>query len=136
MFPIDKNKNFKSDLSIIVDKLRNREKFSFSKYADGEMAILVDSQITNCDGWTFKPDEHKFYRNKLIESFQYSGKNYYIGIGCRCCMGDEYFNWMKDNCYKEENMISIDEKLEYPIFIEVSEDYWISSEDVEYVESN
>ena len=33
-------------------------------------------------------------------------------------------------------MISIDEKLNYPIIIEVSEDYWVSSHDVEYVESN
>ena len=33
-------------------------------------------------------------------------------------------------------MISIEEKFNYPIIIEVSEDYWISSEDVEYVESN
>ena len=31
-------------------------------------------------------------------------------------------------------MISIDnDKLEYPIIIEVSEDYWVSSHDVEYV---
>ena len=31
-------------------------------------------------------------------------------------------------------MISVDiDKLEYPIIIEVSEDYWISSYDVEYV---
>ena len=31
-------------------------------------------------------------------------------------------------------MISVDiDKLEYPIIIEVSEDYWTSSKDVEYV---
>ena len=33
-------------------------------------------------------------------------------------------------------MISIEEKLNYPIIIEVSEDYWVSSHDVWYVESN
>ena len=33
-------------------------------------------------------------------------------------------------------MISVDEKLNYPIIIEVLEDYWTSSEDVEYIESN
>ena len=34
-------------------------------------------------------------------------------------------------------MISVNiDKLEYPIIIEVSEDYWTSSEDVEYIESN
>ena len=106
MFPIDKNKNFKSDLSIIVDKLRNREKFSFSKYADGEMAILVDSQITNCDGWTFLPNEHKFYRDKLIESFQYQDSNYFVGIGCPCCMGQESFEWMRDNSYQNPSNLT------------------------------
>jgi|TARA_Y100000310_G_scaffold56343_1_gene51770 hypothetical protein len=34
-------------------------------------------------------------------------------------------------------MISVDiDKLEYPIIIEVSENYWVSSHDVEYIESN
>ena len=33
-------------------------------------------------------------------------------------------------------MISVDEKLNYPIIIEVSEDYWTSSDDVEYIASN
>tara|TARA_R100000005_G_C4987941_1_gene195803 strand:- start:703 stop:1419 length:717 start_codon:yes stop_codon:yes gene_type:complete len=98
--------NFNKEINALYDKFLSGEHFAFSKFADGEFSILIDKGLTNCDGWTFKPDEHKFYRNKLIESFQYSGKNYYIGIGCRCCMGDEYFNWMKDNCYKEENMIT------------------------------
>ena len=34
-------------------------------------------------------------------------------------------------------MISVDiDKLEYPIIIEVPENYWVSSHDVEYIESN
>jgi|TARA_R100001086_G_scaffold163263_1_gene88032 hypothetical protein len=33
-------------------------------------------------------------------------------------------------------MISLEENLNYPLIIEVPDDYWVSSHDVEYVESN
>ena len=33
-------------------------------------------------------------------------------------------------------MISLEENVDYPLIIEVPEDYWVSSHDVEYVESN
>ena len=33
-------------------------------------------------------------------------------------------------------MISLEENINYPLIIEVPEDYWVSSHDVEYVESN
>ena len=41
------NKKFKNDIDIIYNALVNREKFSFSKYADGEFSILVNKKITN-----------------------------------------------------------------------------------------
>ena len=33
-------------------------------------------------------------------------------------------------------MISLEENLNYPLIIEVPDDYWVSSHDVEYVECN
>jgi hypothetical protein len=33
-------------------------------------------------------------------------------------------------------MISLEENVDYPLIIEVPDDYWVSSHDVEYVESN
>jgi len=33
-------------------------------------------------------------------------------------------------------MISLEENINYPLIIEVPDDYWVSSHDVEYVESN
>jgi len=50
--------SFRGDIEFIYDKLRNKDKFSFSKYADGEYAILRGQTITNCDNWTFNSVEH------------------------------------------------------------------------------
>ena len=44
MFTTDSN--FKSDLVFLFEKLKNRDNFSFSKYADGEYKILVNENIT------------------------------------------------------------------------------------------
>ena len=106
MFSIGENKKYEDDFFILYNRLKNREHFSFSKYADGEMAILVDQEITNCDGWTYLPQEHSFYREKMIESFQYEDDNYFVGIGCPCCMGNERFEWMRDNSYQKDSKLT------------------------------
>ena len=51
-------KNFKSDIELLFDKVLKRKKFAFSKYADGEYKILINQPITNCDGWSFKPNNN------------------------------------------------------------------------------
>lgn len=91
------NKNFNGDLKIIFDALVKKEKFSFSKYADGEFAILINKNITNCDNWTFNPITDKKYRDELLHSFKYNQDGYYVGISCPCCVGINDANWMKDN---------------------------------------
>ena len=50
--------SFREDIEFIFTKLKNKEKFSFSKYADGEFAILANQRITNIDNWTFDPIRH------------------------------------------------------------------------------
>jgi hypothetical protein len=103
------NKKFTEDIKIIFNSLKNKEHFAYSKYADGEMKILMGDNIdilTKCNG-EFKYDKDdksdQDYRNKLIESFKYCDKNYHIGIGCPCCIGDDNYKWMK-------NFTSCDEK--------------------------
>lgn len=91
------NKNFTKDIEIIFNALKNGEKFSFSKYADGEYAILINRKITNCDNWTYDPDKHTMYRDELINSYKYNEDGYYIGISCPCCVGEKDSNWMRDN---------------------------------------
>ena len=44
--------SFRSDIEFLFERLKNKEKFSFSKYADGEFAILANQKITNVDNKT------------------------------------------------------------------------------------
>ena len=44
--------NFNTDIKFLFNKLKNKEHFTFSKYADGEYKVLRNEYITNCDNWT------------------------------------------------------------------------------------
>tara|TARA_R110002110_G_scaffold302797_1_gene516880 strand:+ start:1102 stop:1806 length:705 start_codon:yes stop_codon:yes gene_type:complete len=89
-------KNFREDIIYLEKKLKNKESFAFSKYADGEYKILINEPITNCDNWTFLPQEHKKEQTLLLESFQYDHDDYIIGISCPCCQPMDHIQWMRD----------------------------------------
>ncbi len=91
------NSTFKGDLEYLLEKVKNSDKVSFSKYADGEYSILINENIKNCDGWVFdKVSNNKEY-NLLLESFKYSHPDYYVGISCPCCQPKGNVQWMRDN---------------------------------------
>ena len=90
-------KTFKNDFFKILNLLKAKEKFSFSKYADGEYAILRNQRITNCDGWTFNPINDQKYQWALLESFKFHHPGYYVGISCPCCVPQAHVDWMREN---------------------------------------
>ena len=91
------SKTFDGDIIRIFNKVKNRDKFAFSKYADGEYKILVNENITNCDGWTFDKNINKKEYQLLTESFKYLHEDYYVGISCPCCQPQKHVNWMREN---------------------------------------
>jgi len=91
------NKTFSNDIINIFNKVKNRDNFAFSKYADGEYKILINENITNCDGWVFKKEENGKEQKLLLESFKYSDKDYYVGISCPCCQPKSHIEWMRKN---------------------------------------
>jgi len=88
--------SFGGDIEFIFNKLKNKDKFSFSKYADGEFSILANRSITNVDKWTFNPDLHNEMRNELIKSFKFKDPDYYVGVSCKCCQPSDYVEWMRE----------------------------------------
>lgn len=99
------NNDFKKDFFKIFDMLKNKEYFSFSKYADGEYAILTNQKIKNCDGWVFNPETDSIYRDELLYSFKFNQEGYYIGISCPCCVPKEHVEWMRSTVnVKKENL--------------------------------
>jgi hypothetical protein len=88
--------SFRSDIEFLFERLKNKEKFSFSKYADGEFAILANQNITNVDNWTFNKDKHSNIREELVKSFKFKDPNYYVGVSCVCCQPTTHVMWMRE----------------------------------------
>lgn len=108
------NKSFAGDFYKLCELLKAREPFAFNRFSDGELYILqdkelifdaqqvkVDAKVTagiyhEDDYKKFVPGEHSFYRDRLIDAFKYQSKNYFKGLSCRCCVGEENFQWQLD----------------------------------------
>lgn len=106
-------KLFKKDFNKILEKLKNRENFSFIRFSDGEMFCLQNRKLELSERGTFiddalagptytaedykffDPKQHQEFFNKLWESFVYENDNYFVGISCACCVGMSNFKWMK-----------------------------------------
>lgn len=88
--------NFENDFDIIKEFVERKEKFSFSKFADGEIAIMKKTKIRNIDNWLFDPDKDDDFSNLLYESLKYNDEGYHIGISCPCCDLDGH-RWLKLN---------------------------------------
>ena len=104
-------KTFKKDFEKFRSMLVNNIPFAFARYSDGELFILQNKQLKLDHGVVqvgdditrvnmyqkqdhkhFDPNEHQYTRQKLIESIQFKFPNYYKGISCKCCVGEESFN--------------------------------------------
>lgn len=107
-------KNFEDDFYRLLKLLKIREPFAFNRFSDGELYILqnkelildaqqvkVGSNVTEGiykpeDFKSFHPEKHSFYRDRLVEAFKFKKRNYFKGLSCRCCVGDENFQWQLD----------------------------------------
>jgi hypothetical protein len=78
-------KKFTEDILILKESIKNKHKFAFSKYADGEFFILNNLSIRNIDDWFFNSSEDSNFQKLLYESFKYKDPGYYIGVSCPCC---------------------------------------------------
>jgi hypothetical protein len=96
-------KYFNDEIKKILDKLKKRQNFSFSKFADGEWAMIKGHQLNNSE-FEYLPDKDEIYRQKLIESFIYKDDGYFVGISCPCCQGDEHYNMYKFSNQNDENI--------------------------------
>ena len=105
---------FKDDFFSLVSKLKNNENFAFTRFSDGEIAIMQNKRLILADdyvilgethhnfGYTsndhknFDPEQHQFLREKLLEAYKYKAKNYFVGSICRnCnCASAEFKDWM------------------------------------------
>lgn len=115
------DKHFKKDFDYILKLLQNGEPFAFNRFSDGELFILQNKDLVLDDNLVqvgdnittgiyskedfkdFKPERDAFFRDKLVESFKYKAHNYFKGLSCRCCVGEDDFQWQLDFLGTDKN---------------------------------
>lgn len=80
-------KIFTQEIRNLFERFKSGKNFAFSKYADGEWAIINGDYLNNRE-FEFSEKTPDFFRQKLIESIRFKHEDYYIGTCCPCCNGD------------------------------------------------
>jgi hypothetical protein len=107
-------KDFKLAFDVLLNKIENKENFAFTRFSDGELAIMKNKYVLLADDHfmegsyrgpgrytkeehkEFIPEKHQVHRQLLIESYLYNKENYFKGI-CTSSdphVGNENFEWM------------------------------------------
>jgi|TARA_R110002012_G_scaffold61887_2_gene162386 hypothetical protein len=109
-------KNFSKAFDDMLSMIKNGENFAFTRFSDGELFIMqnktvvlaenhyVTGHIKGPNRYTkeeqkeFYPEQHQFYREKLIQCYKHNQNNYFKGI-CTATdghVGKDNFDWMID----------------------------------------
>lgn len=76
-------KYFREEIETIFHRLKSKQRFAFSKYADGEWMAMCDIDLNNRE---FEVSENtKEASGRLRDSFCFKDDGYYVGISCPCC---------------------------------------------------
>ena len=112
-------KIFEKELEKFYYKLRAKNPFAFSKYADGEWAVIQGHNIANGEFDFKEQEENEFYREKLIDSFKYKHPEYYVGISCECCQGHNHALMKEQSGQDEEHLTyaNLFVNTNYPLYV-------------------
>lgn len=105
-------KTFGGDFSKFLEKIKAGEYFSLSRWGDGELFIIegkaIDIRWKGNGEFRYDPNLSQYdeMRKKLIESYTYKHENYYIGIACPCCVGQEKYQYMKTRSGQDEEHLT------------------------------
>ena len=141
-------KGFRQQIQFLEQKLRSKEPFSYVRYSDGELNILMDfytelsdiikfgtpdnmKQINYAyapeDHKLFDPKKHEFYKNKLKDSFLFEKKGYYKGI-ISGCQDQEMYNAQFKILNKTKEEVTNDESFTYAdLFLNGNSPYFIQN---------
>jgi hypothetical protein len=92
------NKTFNGDLDIFINKIKNHENFSLTRFGDGELKIIdgepIDISLKFNGEHKYDPTDssHVFFQKKMLESLEYQNDSYFVGLPCSCCVGIDSFN--------------------------------------------
>ena len=107
-------KDFTGAFDTLLHKIKSKENFAFTRFSDGELFILQNKTVilaedhyvtgdvkgpniyTKEEQKEFLPEEHGFFRDKLMECYLHNQEHFYKGIctGTDPHVGDKNFEWM------------------------------------------
>jgi len=134
-------KTFRGHFEMLLKKLEDGEHIAYSRFSDGELRIMQNVELVLASGHCkigkkvspnqykkedhkhFIPSEHAFYREKLMEAYRFKKEKYFVGLSCRCCVGNSDFKQMLewyDGDSESDNLTWANLFLNgnYPLFME------------------
>jgi len=132
--------DFKTDFYNLLHKLQNKENFAFTRFSDGEIAIMQGKLLilgekrvilgeavynfgySENDHKEFDPVRDKLLTDKLLEAYKFKKENYFVGGLCRncTCASKEFKPWMRD-LYGSDGSQAVSANLlvnsNYPMFV-------------------
>ncbi len=106
------DKDFHNEYDLFMDRIKSGENFAITRWGDGELKIINGEYINllNKGNGEFifddKNEAHKFYSDELRKAYTHVDDNYYVGIACRCCIGDKGFIGMKESSKQPEEHLT------------------------------
>lgn len=120
-------KNFTEELTRFNQKIESKENFSLVRFGDGEMVVINGEAIDlseKCNGehkYTPQNPEDERCRKVLEESLLYQNERYFVGLPCRCCVGDQHCDELRKQSQQPEQQLTwanIFVNANYPRFLE------------------
>lgn len=106
------SKTFKGDFDIFLNYINRGTNFSLTRFGDGEMMIINGTKLDllkkGAGEFAYIPNNVRCEssRKLLTESFTYKDPTYFVGIACRCCVGDDKHNSMKKSSNQLESNLT------------------------------
>lgn len=98
--------SFLGDLKFFYKLLKEKESFAISRFGDGEMMIMAGEYLNLLYKKEFNFQGEEYLKNDLIRSFQHNQTNYFVGIACPCCVGEDKSTQMKVSTYLPDNKLT------------------------------
>jgi len=105
-------KTFDGDFNYFLDKIISSEHYALSRWGDGELRILqnkfIDLRNKKNGEFRYDPklDEYKRLKKKLELSYTSRDDEYYIGVACPCCRGQNQYKYMKKKSQQDEGHLT------------------------------
>jgi hypothetical protein len=110
---------FNEDFIEITKMIKDTKPFAFTRFADGEIAVMCGRQIVGSDKWT-APNYVTKLGTDLLKAIEAVDDNVYFGISCQCCdkSGKDYLLSLIKNKMENVTMSNIFVNGNYSKFIQ------------------